>query len=130
MDACGGPIAAADHCRLEKSQLSRFGQPETGQFMPADVIVQLEARAGSPIYSLAMAEFATRRREADDLVSEALQTTEEAAELQRVIRVAAADGEITPAERRRIRRGVLSLLDQVRELDAATDPGQDDGGAS
>jgi hypothetical protein len=69
IEACGGLLEAAASCRLEKSQLSRFTDPEAGQFMPADVMVALERKAGGPIYSLAIAELQASRGSVEDLVT-------------------------------------------------------------
>ena len=118
MDACGGPVASADFCRLEKSQLSRFGDPEAGQFMPADVICDLERKAGSPIYSQAIADWRPPVGEIECIVTESMVHTEAAADLQREAREAAKDRTITPAEARRLRRRILSQQEHLRELDA------------
>ncbi|MFZ5871075.1 MAG: hypothetical protein ACOYXW_11190 [Actinomycetota bacterium] len=121
IEACGGLIEAAASCRLEKSQLHRFTDPEAGQFMPADVMAQLEARAGAPLYSLAMAELQAPIGAVEDIRTEAERLTEEAAATQRLVREATEDGKLTPRERREIRRQVLRLREQIAELDAATD---------
>lgn len=52
---CGGLDEAAEACRVGKSQLSDYQNPQGDGFMPADVMVDLEAYCGSAIYSGALA---------------------------------------------------------------------------
>ena len=87
--ACGGPSAAADVCRLAKSRLSEIQDPNapTDAFMPADVIADLEAYCGRPIYSAALAE-ETPAPARTDLVAEACELSEAALAAQRLVRIA------------------------------------------
>ena len=86
--ACGGPSAAADVCRLAKSRLSEIQDPNapTDAFMPADVIADLEAYCGRPIYSTALAE-ETPASPAADVVTEACELSEAALAAQRLVRL-------------------------------------------
>lgn len=53
----GGLDAAADQCRVKKSQLDRYGSPhEPEHFIAADVIADLESDVGQPIVTTALAE--------------------------------------------------------------------------
>jgi hypothetical protein len=54
--ACGGLIEAAAACRVGKSQLADYQAAEGLGFMPADVMADLEAYCGSPIYSRMLVE--------------------------------------------------------------------------
>ena len=49
--ACGGLDEAAAACRVGKSSLSDYQLPQIAAFMPADVMADLEAYCGEPIYS-------------------------------------------------------------------------------
>ena len=86
IDACGGLPASADVCRLAKSRLSEFTIPTSGAYMPADVIADLEAYCGRPIYSQALVEARPGYSENAGLLVEVCETTEQAAELQRLVR--------------------------------------------
>ena len=86
IDACGGLRVAADVCRLGKSRLSEISVPGGAHFMPADVIADLEAYCGRPIYSQAPVEARPGYAESQGLLTEACETTEQAAELQRLAR--------------------------------------------
>lgn len=52
---CGGLDEAATACRVGKTQLSDYQNPQGDGFMPADVVVDLEAYCGSAVYSSALA---------------------------------------------------------------------------
>lgn len=51
-----------------------------------------------------------------DLMSEAYETTESAAELQRITRQASLDGKITPLERRQIREKAIEVQAQAADV--------------
>lgn len=93
ISACGGPSAASGVCRLAKSRLSEIQDPNTvsDAYLPADVIADLEAYCGRPIYSTALAE-ATPAAAGDDVVEEACALGEEALAAQRLVRLNAAKG--------------------------------------
>ncbi|MFN4296769.1 MAG: hypothetical protein ACK4FB_07985 [Brevundimonas sp.] len=55
IDACGGLDEAAHNCRVGKSSLSDYQLPQISTTMPADVIADLEAYCGEPIYSRELA---------------------------------------------------------------------------
>lgn len=94
IEANGGLEKAADNCRLKTSQLQRFKDPKSRQYMPADVIADLEDACGKRIYSSALARKRQGDGPADDLGTEVQELTEDAAFLQRFVRTAEADGEI------------------------------------
>lgn len=54
--------------------------------------------------------------EIDDLMTEASEVTEGAAELQGIIRLAAADGKLTPNERRKIREKALQVRSDADDV--------------
>ena len=51
IEACGGLDEAAAICRVGKSSLSDYQLPQISTTMPADVMADLEAYCGEPIYS-------------------------------------------------------------------------------
>jgi len=86
IDACGGLSAAEGVCRLAKSRLSEFQQPAGGSFMPADVIHDLEAYCGEPLYSRELVAARPWCAVGEGLAEEASEATEAAARLQGLAR--------------------------------------------
>lgn len=121
--ACEGLEVAADNCRVKTSSLSRFCDPKSGHFMPADVISDLEQYCGEPIYSQALCEGRPAAPQPANLLSEVCETTEVSANLQRVVREALGDGKLSQQEDAAIEAELLRLEDQVRELRAARERG-------
>ena len=119
--ACDGLAEAAENCRVETSSLSRFCDPGSGHFMPADVMADLEQYCGEPIYSRALAEGRPAIVQTESLLDEACETTERSATLQQIVRKALADGTVTAAERAEIAAALVAFDDQARELRAAGD---------
>ena len=124
--ACGGLAECEDACRVKKTQLSEYQAPEGGLYMPADVIAALEAHGGEPIYSRALFEAQPAATRAKRITEEACEAAEAVTELQRGIRLAAADGQLTSAERRRLseqaekaRRELDDVIDGLSEPAAA-----------
>jgi len=54
-DLAGGVSSAEHVTRVKAPALSKFGSPSDPQFMPADVILDLEADIGSPVLTAALA---------------------------------------------------------------------------
>jgi hypothetical protein len=120
VSACGGLEEAAGACRLKKSRLSDFQDPGSGAFMPADVIADLEAWCGEPIYSRSLFEARPGGEKAAELAAEACQTTEVAAALQGLIRNLGAK-RLTEGARRQALADVKALEGHVRSMAAALD---------
>jgi hypothetical protein len=116
--ACGGLQEAATACRASDTSLSRHQTPDSGQFMPADVMADLEAYCGEPVYSRALFEARPSASQARDLVQEACEASESVSDLQREIRLAAADGKITPRERDRLAKIHAKAEEQLRDVAA------------
>jgi hypothetical protein len=116
--ACGDLQEAAKACRASDTSLSRFQTPGSGHFMPADVMADLEAYCGQPVYSRALVEARPATDEARDLVKEACEASESVTDLQREIRLAASDGVITPRERDRLARLHAQAEEQLRDVAA------------
>lgn len=123
IQGCGGLEAAAEICRLSVSQLQRFCDPRHKQFMPADVIVDLQGKAG-PIYSQAMSETGQVSVEVDDLVTEVCETSELSLSMQNLVRKAAQDGQFDANENAQIDRALEAFEQQVRDLRAARERGR------
>lgn len=117
--ACGGLERAADNCRLEKSRLQEFQDPESGAFMPADVMADLEGYAGEPFYSAAIAKERPSAPTPKGLMEEGMETAEAGVDLMRMVRQALADGRIDAAEGLKIEGQLLAIESQVREVRVA-----------
>jgi hypothetical protein len=124
ISACGGLVEAAEHCRLKKSRLSDFQDPIGADFMTADVIADLEAYCGEPIYSRALMEARPSAQEAKGLMVEACELTEGVAAFQKLARQAAKDGRISAVERGMVEEGLLILQQKISVLQAATERGR------
>lgn len=120
---CGGLEEAARICRLRRSRLAEFQDPGSGAFMPVDVVADLEAYGGDPIYSRALVADRPSAVSSAGAVQEACETAEDASGLQRVIRQAFQDGRITAREHQAIEGHILGLEGELRELRAAVDRG-------
>lgn len=101
IEACDGLDEAAKSCRLHKSRLSEFQNWRSGSFMPADVMHDLEAYCGEPIYSR---EIAACRPHAP-VVADALSETHD------VVQAAAAMLPLAAA----LARGDASAVDAFME---------------
>lgn len=58
IEKAGGLEAAATRTRVGKSQLHEYGNPDKRDFIPIDVVADLEADVGEPIVSRALAHTA------------------------------------------------------------------------
>ena len=124
--ACGGvdAIVRAEICRVGSSQLYAFANLGSGQFMPADVMADLEGWHGEPIYSRAIFEARPTSARVADLITEACEATEAAAELQRACREAEGHHRgPTPRDRARIEKAAARLEEDLREVRAANATG-------
>lgn len=113
---CGGLEESARHCRLSRSSLARCGDPDDPSHLPADVVNELELYCGEPTYSQAMADDRPSREVAEDLAAEACETVEEAALLERLVRLSSAKGELTPRQRKEIAKGALQLQELLARI--------------
>lgn len=115
---CGtlSEASAATTRKISVAQLSDYQSAHGESFMPADVIADLEAYCGRPVYSRALFEARPEAAEARDLVVEACEAAEGVTELQREIRLAAADGVITPAERTKLERRHAMATQELHEV--------------
>ena len=110
--ACGGLEEASRACRVSRSVLSTYQQPTASATMPADVVCDLEAYCGAPIYSRALAARFDERTAGGDLRASACALTEEAADLQGLARSSLAAGRLSPRE-------LDALTDKLDQLEGA-----------
>lgn len=116
--SCGGLEAAASHTRVGKSTLGRY-QQRTGEFMPADIIADLESATGLPLVTDALAKLAHRmllalpHADADPEIAARLALVgKEVADVFAAGAAMLVDGRADRQER-------LALIDQVREAQTA-----------
>lgn len=76
----------------------------------------LEIAAGDERKAIASLFSGEDAEECADLMKEASELTEGAAELQALVRRAVADGKVTPLERRRIREKTLAVLSDADDV--------------
>lgn len=114
IEAGGGLEECAAACRLKRSRLAEFSDPKSGSFMPADVMADLEAYCGEPIYSRAIAEDRPARAGFEALVDEACATVEAAANLQQLIRRHRAGEQLGATERLQVERFLDAIEEHVR----------------
>ncbi len=117
----GGLDAAATCCRVGATNLQQYGsQAHPDRHIPADVILDLEAIAGEPIITAALARAQGYRlepvtvRTSGDVISPAQRLMRASAELSNQLLDALEDQTISPAERD-------SLLAQAELARAAAD---------
>lgn len=124
--ACDGVpvIISLKLCRLQKTQLYEFADQLAGAYMPADVMMDLEAHCGLPIYSKAIAEARPSAIEAAELLSEALGSTEAVVDLQRRVREATSDGHLCAVERRDIHELLGAAERRLAQVRVAAERGR------
>ncbi|MCX7585041.1 hypothetical protein [Phenylobacterium sp. 58.2.17] len=116
IEACGGLVEASGACRVGKSQLGECQNPHGDSYLPADVIFDLEAYCGKPIYSRALFEARPEVVQAKNLIDEACGAAEAAMKLQATVRLAASDGDLTPNEIETIARVHREAEEEVRDV--------------
>lgn len=114
--ACGGLVAAAGACRLSRSQLSSITDPATTSFMPADVMADLEAYCGEPLYSRALVEARPAERDLQDFLTEILEGSEAMLGLQAFVRLELRGGHVNQLDERRRRELAHRLITLGKEL--------------
>lgn len=95
IEACGGLEEAARACRVRRSSLSNYENPNEPSTMPADVMVDLERHCGRAIYSVALAELQKRRPITGCLKELAFDLAQESMDVVAVVREALADGRLS-----------------------------------
>ena len=126
IDACGGLEEAANACRVRKSALSGYQNPEDPSTMPADVMDALEEYAGQgPTYSGAIAERRMFPAKVTGCLKElAFDLAQESMDVVTAVRDAMADGSLSANDLDRIasaERDAEQALEAVRALRRATE---------
>ena len=120
-EACGGVQRAATLCRVSDKHLYRYRDENSEWMLPIDVMMVLERECGRPILSKALFEASPQADGELDPVKEAMEVTEAAGDFQRVVRLTAEDGKVTPREMLERRRALNVLRQQLAEAEAALD---------
>ncbi|WP_420478262.1 hypothetical protein [Brevundimonas sp. FT23028] len=121
VDACGGLEEAANACRVRKSALSGYQNPEDPSTMPADVMDALEEYAGQgPTYSGAIAERRMFPVKVTGCLKElAFDLAQESMDVVTAVREALADGNLSANDLDRIasaEREAEEALERVRAV--------------
>lgn len=121
-----GPLhGIATNTRADKSQLSRYGNPDQPEFIPLDVAMDLDALSGGDRILRAWADlrgFALVREErgtqTEDITRHIGAVGIESGELISEMCNAAADGKVTPREAEAIERRAEDVKDNISLLQA------------
>lgn len=114
--ACDGLEESARVSGKSKTQLGDYQNAKGQSYMPADVIVALEAHCGERPYSRAMFEGAAGADLTADLREEASEAVEATAALMGEIRLATKDGHLTATERERLTRRHAAATRELAEV--------------
>ena len=115
IEACGGLDEAAAACRVSKTSLSDYQNPCLTSFMPADVMADLEAYCGEPIYSRAIADSRPSEPQAGCVLKETHEAVQAAA-ARLPLALAMKAGK--PGARRAFEDAVAKLADEVDDVEA------------
>lgn len=118
IDACGGLEEAARECRVGKSTLSDYQNVSEPATMPADVMADLEAYCGEPIYSGAIADCRPHAVLPADALTETHETVQAAAAL---LPLAVAMQTGCPKAKAAFEDGVARLVAEVTDVKAIAD---------
>ncbi len=120
IEMCGGVRAAAEACRLNKSRLSECQAPGSGVYLPIDVVADLEAYCGEPVYSRELVAARPSRPDGAAPAEEACALTEASAEVQALVR-RLSSRHLGMADRNTVRRDLDVVEAHVRALRAEMD---------
>lgn len=113
--ACGGLDEAAAACRVGKSTLSTYQNPQETATMPADVMADLEAYCGEPIYSREIAE----SRPSAPVAGNALTETHEVVQAAAALLPLVSDMIVgKPGARAAYEAAVAKLVEEVDDVEA------------
>ena len=113
-DACGGPdaclnILEASPFPIGRTHLYDTRDPSTPRTMPIGAIEVLETLCQEKIYTGVMCAWSAPPSDAECVVSESCELTETVATLQRLIREAAKDDDISENEKREIEPTIIAV---------------------
>lgn len=117
IDACGGVDACCKPVtRVDRTRLYAYRDFNSGAFMPADVIEQLESRCQNPVYSAFLFHNRPAQTPEQRLESLGFLIGEGGVAIQKAIRLALDDGDVTPIEARAIEELVLEHAELLRQV--------------
>lgn len=119
IEQCGGLDEAVTACRVGRSQLSDYQNPNGEGFMPADVMVDLEAYCGSAIYSGALAAERPTDNTPECVVKEANELAAAAVAVL-PLALALAKNPNCPKARAALEDGVIATMKEARDLTTDT----------
>lgn len=127
-DACGGPdrclnVLEVSPYKMGRTHLYDTRDPSTGRTMPIGAVQLLEAVCNKSLYTAVLCTKTAGPTDAECAVSEACELSEQAATLQRLVRLAAEDGSITENEKREIEPTIQGVERLCLGLRAAMDGG-------
>lgn len=127
-DTAGGVTRAGNISRVGAPLLSRYGSPQESTFAPIDVIADLEAEVGDPVVTRELASLSGFDLVARPAPGASLPLTErfvkmlkENGDVEQAISRAIAAGEITAAEKNRLRVEIKEAMAQLSSLMADLD---------
>lgn len=118
VEACGGLQEAALHCRVSRSVLSDYGNPQKACAMPADVILALEEYCGQAFYTHALSQASHGVLPVDDLVDGSISISVQSSALVQAVRDALRDGELSESECRQLDGAVGQIRRELAAIDA------------
>lgn len=122
--ACGTLHEAADNCRVSAALLSEYNNPNKPCTMPADVILDLEAYCGQPIYTSALAGASGAIAPTPDLVCGAVGVSAGMANLVQKIVEFLADNHLSERERRELDAHIGKIKTEFAAVEAVIDGGK------
>lgn len=125
-DACGGVdaclnILEASPYKMGRTHMYDCREPSTGRTMPIGAVQLLELVHGKRLYTAVICQTAAEPTDAECATSEACELNETAAEVQRLVRLAAADHDFTENEKREIEPKLQVMERHIAGLRGAMD---------
>ncbi|OAB57514.1 hypothetical protein AY599_23600 [Leptolyngbya valderiana BDU 20041] len=139
VDLAGGVTSAEQITRVKAPALSKFGSVSDPQFMPVDVVADLEADIGSPVVTALLAgmqgyQLTSRAGRTHNRAPHALglpcvaAILENAAAMANQMNESLADGQVDAAEARRICAIAEEAIRHLRGIQARANAAADGGG--
>lgn len=121
--AAGGQQSAACITRVVQQNMSRYGGPNEPQFMPVDVVADLETDIGDPIITRVLADLAgyslVKKREGNNqkpFIQHLSEVTREQSDVVSALADALKDGEVSPDEAQDILKEIEEAEQKLASL--------------
>lgn len=115
--ACDGLLASESVCRVGRTSLSNYCDPDHPNHMPADVMAALEAYCRQPLYSREIAAaLSDQDRDLQDFLTEILEGSEAMLGLQAFVRLELHGRRLNQLDERRRRELAHRLITLGKEL--------------